>query len=263
VKAVAILCVRNEAAQIDASLQDLVAAGLDVVLVDHDSTDDTVRRAARLLNRGLLFIDRLPWKGEFSLADQLRRKHEIAAALHHDWIVHADADEWLAAPFPALTLRDAFNRVTAEGFTCVNFDEFVFVAGRADPATGNPRRRLRTYYFYEPHPQRLMRAWHRTARASNVDAAGHRLTGEDVRVYPRNFILRHYIGLSHAHLCAKYVGRRFSPAEIARGWHQNRLDLTPDHLHLKPSPFLRRLRSARSQSFDRSRPARTHFWEWT
>jgi hypothetical protein len=260
---VAIVCVRNEARHVEYCIGDLVRDGLDVVLIDHGSEDDTVSRATAFLNRGLLFIDALPWTEEFSLRAQLQRKREIAATLDHDWIVHIDADEWLVPPFPGLTMREALTRAAAESATCVNFDEFVFVPTSDSPgAAGDYRRAMCTYYFHEPEPRRLMRAWRRTAGLENVESGGHRLLGGSVRLYPRNFVLRHYIGLSHALVCQKYVGRPFDRDEIARGWHTNRIGLTPDQLRLKDSPYLRTLPHATSRVFDTSRPAPTHFWQW-
>jgi glycosyltransferase involved in cell wall biosynthesis len=38
---VAILCVRNEQVYITSALEAFLADGIDVILIDHDSTDDT------------------------------------------------------------------------------------------------------------------------------------------------------------------------------------------------------------------------------
>jgi hypothetical protein len=95
---------------------------------------------------------------------------------------------------------------------------------------------MTTYYFFELEPHRLMRAWRRDLMPGMDN--GHRLTSDRLKLYPQNFILRHYIALSHAQAVQKYVGRRFDPAELARGWHGNRLGIAESDLMLKPSRYL-------------------------
>jgi glycosyltransferase involved in cell wall biosynthesis len=262
-KSAALLCARNEALHIESCLRDLLREGLEVVLIDHQSEDDTVERARRFLGRGLLAIESMPWRGRFSLAAQLRRKREIAAALDHDWVLHVDADEGPCSPREGETLTQALARADAAGATCVNFDEFVFLPASGERFEGTDYRRLMLgYYFYEPSRPRLLRAWRRDAGLDNVSGGGHLLRGGPVRIFAESFPLRHYICLSEAHARAKYLGRRYSRIERWRGWHANRVGIDEAALRLRPSPALRRLPDPDSRDFDRSRPADRHFWEW-
>jgi glycosyltransferase involved in cell wall biosynthesis len=261
-RVVAIICTRNEELHIARCLDDLHAAGIETILIDNDSTDRTVLIAQNYLGKGLLFIKTLPWRGHFSLAEQIATKKEVIGRIEHDWVLYVDADEWLCPLQLGSTLADAINRVDSKGFNCINFDEMVFAPwpGEDFTAGGSYTRRMLTYYFFEPRPHRLMRAWRRDLRPAME--TGHRLFSSQLKLYPHNFVLRHYVALSRAHAIKKYVGRRFDPTEVARGWHFNRLTINADNLMLKPSSYLKRLERWDSTAFDKSAPATKHFWEW-
>jgi hypothetical protein len=118
------------------------------------------------------------------------------------------------------------------------------------------------YYFFAPkHPHRML-AWRRGLDVDNVEGAGHALSGSGIRLYQTDFIMRHYIALSLDHAIRKYISRRFDAEELARGWARNRVNIAPDQLALKPSPYLRQLDRWDTVDFDRSVPTARHFWEW-
>ena len=118
------------------------------------------------------------------------------------------------------------------------------------------------YYFFERSALRLMRAWKRSLGAFNLDHAGHRLSGEGIHIYPANHTLRHYIGLSEAHLRQKYLTRKFAPEAIAAGWHDNRIIINESNLVVPEEHDLFALPSPQSKAFNKSIPRKTHFWEW-
>jgi len=263
VRIAAIVCARDEAVHIGRCLDNLIADGIEVILIDHSSQDSTVEIARKYLGCGLLAIEKLPWLGHFSLRQQLMMKRAIIRGLDHDWVLHIDADEWFCAPDPDQSLVEAIRQVDREGFTCVNFEEMVFMPWPEDDFVGEDyTRRMTTYYFYEPSCMRLMRAWSRRIDADNVFSAGHKLRSDRLKIYPQSFINRHYIMLSYDHGRHKYGSRRFDEAELVDGWHCNRARINGNDLVLKPSLHLRRLSSWDSGNFDRSAPATRHFWEW-
>ena len=263
VRAVAIICARNEELRIRSALAGLIGEGLEVVLIDHDSTDGTVAIGREFLGRGLLGIERLPWRGRFSLVEQLEAKSQVIDQLDHDWIVHVDADEWLSAPEEGQTLLDGLSAADSAGYNCVNFSEFVFIPKPGEDASlVDYPRALTRYYFYEPENPFLLRAWKNGAGLENRQHAGHRLSGP-ARPYPRDFPMRHYICLSQAHAEEKYLTRRFDDSEVARGWHRDRLLATKESLRFPSDDFrLRTLPYWASKHFDRSCPVKSHFWEW-
>ncbi len=257
----AVIGTRNEELHIRRCLDRWIGAGCDVVLIDNDSHDRTVPIARHYLGRGLLGIERLPWRGCFSMKDLLVLKNRIMRELDHDWVIHADPDEWHCAPWPGMSLVDAIQRVDAAGFDCINFHEAVFVPwAHEDFTTVDYTRAMTTYYFFQPRYPHLVRAWRRDLDTDNLATGGH-LLGSGT-IYPIDFILRHYIALSVEHACAKYVGRPFDPSELAIGWHVNRARIQRAGLTLRPSPLLRRLQQWDSVDFDWSAPATRHFWDW-
>jgi hypothetical protein len=264
IRALAVLCFRNERAHIRRCLTDLISSGLDVAAMDHDSGDGSHEAAEEFLGHGLVRLERMPWAGHFSLSEQLRAKRRmIAGAAGYDWIVHVDADEKLCAPRPGQSLLDGIDEADADGANCINFHELVFVPlPGEDFLVEDYANRMRAYYFYQPRYPRLKRAWKRSADLDNSASGGHALAGANLRLHGTDFILRHYIALSEAHARAKYVGRTFAAEDISRGWHGNRLDIRADALCVKPSRVLKRLRHARDSDFDLGDPSKTHFWQW-
>jgi hypothetical protein len=245
------------------TLADLIGEGLDVVLIDHDSTDRTVAIARTFTGRGLLDIERLPWTGRFSLTEQLEAKWRVIERLAHDWIVHVDADEWLSAPAAGQTLLEGLQAADAAGYNCVNFNEFVFVPRHGDDLSGTDyRRRVTRYYLYQPYYPCLLRAWKNRAGLDNRACGGHLLSSH-ARRFPQDFPMRHYIFLSEAGAASKYLARAFDEREIAHGWHGDKVRATRETLRFPDDARMHILPDWTSKEFDLSHPLREHFWEWT
>ena len=262
ISAVAIVCARNESVHIRRCLRDLISDGIDVILIDHASSDDTVEKARIFLGRGLLSIERLEWTGAFSLDDQLDLKRRIIEQVPHNWVIHTDADEWLQSPEPDQSLLDGIRTADSAGANCVNFDEFVFV-----PSVGQSVEyewyswAMRSYYFFQSSYPQLMRAWKRDAGLVST-TGGHLVEGSSVRLHSVDFILRHYIVLSLVQARSKYLSRKFADAELARGWHRNRSIITADNLKLPSPEKLQQVSRPGAKDFSKANPMRTHFWEW-
>ncbi len=262
IRVAAIVCARNEAIHISRCLRDLIAQGMEVVLIDHESTDDTVKKARPFLGKGLIDIRTLAWKGEFDLTAQLAFKKQVVDSLDHNWIIHVDADEHLHAANEGEHLPSVMERAEKEGYNCLNFNEFVFAAGpEQDFYAEGYEKLMRTYYHFRPVHPRLMRAFKRETDLENVSSGGHRLAG-DRRLYPFDQVLRHYIMLSYAHGVNKYVGRVFARREVERGWHKNRLTISAQNLQLKPNAALLTLPTPDSRAFSIDLAVEHHFWEW-
>jgi glycosyltransferase involved in cell wall biosynthesis len=263
-RALAITCVRNEEAHIANLIGGLIRDGLDVTMIDHGSTDRTVKIASQFLGKGLLEMRLLPWTGTFSLSTQLEHKWALAERAPHDWIVHVDADEWLKSPREGQRLIDAIEEVDRAGYNCINFNEFVFVPlPGEDVSRKNYRFALKRYYFFQPVYPHLQRAWKKNAGLDNRDGAGHLVSG-DVRMCPEDFVMRHYIFLSEERARKKYVGRPFDRDEVIRGWHYDKIHATPENLSFprKGDPHFDVLSEPSSERYNITRPLKKHYWEW-
>jgi len=263
ISCVAVLCVHNEEAHIRRAIGDFVEQGIEVAVIDHGSTDRTAEICAGFLGKGLLSVESMPWTGEFDLTAQLQAKRELVDRLGHDWVIHADADEWMHTGVQGESLLDGIRRVSTLGYNAVNFEEFVFLPEPGDREQRmDCRRELLNYYFFAPRERRLMRAWRRQNAFDNEASGGHFLAGADLRLAPESFVLRHYIVLSQEHAIRKYASRVFAGRDLEKGWHDNRRNLVAERLRLPDPAVLERLRDWRSVEFDRSRPKALHFWDW-
>jgi glycosyltransferase involved in cell wall biosynthesis len=263
VSCAAVLCVRNEHLHIRRALTDFIDQGIDVVVIDHGSTDGTREICEELIGSGVLSIDHIKWEGVYDQTAQLKAKARVFENLRHDWIIHADADEWLQSSRKGESLLDGLDRINENGFNVVNFEEFVFLPYHGQQVDFDAYRKdILGYYLFAPHERRLMRAWKRSASLKNIDSGGHTLSGQEMKIAPESFILRHYIVLSHELAVQKYVRRTFSRRDLERGWHGNRLHLRAEDLELPPPDELKMLSRWDSKDFDRTEPRKIHYWGW-
>jgi len=259
----AILAVYNEEVHIRRCIRDLVADGIDVCVLDNGSTDSTTSITEEYLGKGVVAIRRTRRQGAFSLSAQLDMKRRIARGCDYDWIIHIDADERMESCAHHDSLRQGIEAADAAGCNCVNFRELVFVPlPGEDFYTSGYADRMCSYYLFEPWYPRLNRAWKRDAALDSSATGGHVLRGANVRMYSDDFILRHYIVLSEMHARRKYLCRRYSDADLKRGWHGNRRSISDANLCLQWRPEIKHLRSAQSRDYDLGDPLTGHFWEW-
>jgi hypothetical protein len=258
------MTLRNEAHYLRILLPILANQGIDVAIIDHDSTDGSWELYQFYWDNPVISIERLQYQGVYSQTEQLEAKQRVYQRIKHDWVIHHDADEILEDFRPGHTLRDAIEEAHGNGFNALNFDEFCFLPKPGDDFfnkdyhTGSLQ-----YYFFEPLKNRLNRAWRRNSPFNNVLSGGHNLLGEGVSFSPVNHILRHYIVLSYEHAKRKYLNRKFGQQDLIRGWHTNRLNFTEDNLVLPmKSKYLCELSAYDSKDFRRDIPSPTHYWSW-
>ncbi|MGH8501285.1 MAG: glycosyltransferase family 2 protein [Gammaproteobacteria bacterium] len=259
----AILCVRNEERHLDTTLTHLVSSDIQLAIIDHDSTDATSAIYAKY-RKHIVYEAKLRYTGAFSLTEQLAAKAEAMRNISSDWFIHQDADEILQSPRKNENLRDGILRSAREGFNVINFDEFVFIPGGIEDkfAYQDFYQEMLLYYFFEPKPRRLMRAWKNEPGTAQA-GGGHRLRVSDLSLCPENFILRHYICLSAEHMRSKYASRVYAKEDLDKGWHGKRLNIDFERISLPGNEQLKHLRYADDKMFDKSNPWRKHFWETT
>lgn len=261
---VALLTVRNEALYLERCIRHLHDQGVETCVIDNDSTDGSREIAERLLGCGVSQIETLPYEGYYDHFAQLRQQEKLAASIDADWFIRQDADEIREAPSDFETLAQGIFRANAEGFNAIDFAEFVFVPReKTVPTLFNYVEELRHYYYFQPRPLHRVNAWKKTsAPFCLTQFGGHRAEFEGRKVFPEQFILRHYIGLSLDHFRAKYSRRIYSKTEVEeRGWHGNRIAWQRGDLLLPDIRLLRKLESG-SRSFDKSRPYSEHLFRF-
>lgn len=241
---IAILASYNEQRFMRACLEHYKQQGVEVYLLDNQSTDRTVEIAREYLTENVVGIESIPRHGMYQWRKILLKKEEIGDRLKADWLMHADPDEIRIAPDPAMTLADAFDLVDREGYNAINFMEYTFLPTKESPDHDHPnfQQTMRWYYPFGPrHPHRL-NAWKKQGRTwpglrrigheivhnkrfltPSVDlhsSGGHIVKFPGIKPYPVDFTLKHYIVLSLDHAVQKYVKKKFDPKEIesSHGW---------------------------------------------
>ncbi len=258
---VALLSVRNEEQYMERCLRHLIQQGIDVYIIDNDSEDNTREIAEKFLGHGVMHIERFPYNGYFDHVGILQRKEGLSREIDADWFIHHDADEIREAPLPYKTLYEAIYDVDKQGYNVINFDEFVFTS--TDPEESFEGKdyvsEMGYYYFFEPGIMRRMNAWKKNRSVSIVESGGHSIESSNLRVFPVNFILRHYIYLSKAYAEKKYTERKFSEKEIEeRGWHGRRAVIKPGEVMVPSKEILKRCRN--DGIWDRSDPWKKHYF---
>jgi hypothetical protein len=244
VRVVAVLATYNEERFIAACLEHLIRLGVEIYLIDNDSTDRTVAIAERYWARGVIGIEILPRDDQYSWHPLLEHKERVAARLDADWFMHVDADEFrFPPPRMGRSLPVAFAEVERQGCNAVNFMEFTFVPTVESPHHDHPdfQKTMRWYYPFNPSPlPTQVKAWKRQEQPVELAwSAGHHVRFPGMRVYDISFPMRHYLFLSVEHAVHKYVERRYDPSEVASGWHRARSGLRPEMITLPLQSELR------------------------
>ncbi|MFT3783340.1 MAG: glycosyltransferase [Nibricoccus sp.] len=230
---IALMSAYNEGDIIYHAIGDLIANGLSVYLIDNHSTDNTVAEASRWLGKGLLKIERFPGdvsgysercSKEYVWREILRRKEELSGQLDAAWFLHVDADEFRESPWPGLTLGEAIWRVDQLGYNAINFDLYNFRPTDDAFVPGEDvRKHLTMYQPGELFDAVQIKAWKNPGvPAQLVNNGGHSIAIPQRRVFPLNFILRHYPIRGETHGRRKvYQDRlpRFAKEEVAINWH--------------------------------------------
>jgi glycosyltransferase involved in cell wall biosynthesis len=260
VHVVALVATYNEERFIAACLDHLLHQGVEVYVLDNDSTDATVSIAESNRSRGLLGIETMPRSDCYAWEPILRRKEALAGSIDADWFIHTDPDEFRLPARSHRTLREALDYVDRQGYNAVNFQEFTFVPTKDSPNHDHPhfQTTMQHYYPFLPRFPHRLNAWKRQPdRVDLHSSAGHCIRFSGLRMYPEAFPMRHYLFLSTAHAAEKYAHRTYARAEVQAGWHGWRAGFKPKNLVLPASSELRRYRS--DSELDASNPWTCHY----
>ena len=230
-----------------------------MAVIDNDSEDNL----QHLIEKNSDIIEcstTLDYNGKFDLVKQLETKENVAQKVHADWFIHLDVDELLYSNERNTTIQEALSKADALGYNAVNFDEFVFLPiQRFKRFNSNNYHTMNWYYFFEPKPNRLIRAFKKGLK-TQVKSGGHNVDGE-LRLYEENMIMRHYMFENRKHAKTKYRDRFYSQQDLENRFHGNRRILQNRQLYL---PSKAKLLYCQKQDWqlDKSHPQNKHFWQW-
>lgn len=258
-KVTAIVAIRNGAFYFPRLCQHARKNGLTLAVIDNDSEDNLqtlIKQNSDVVESSIM----LEYEGKFDLVKQLHAKENLARSLTADWVIHLDVDELLYSDTESEPLQASLSRVHDAGFNAVNFDEFVFLPiQRLKQFNPNNYHTMNWYYFFEPKPNRLIRAFHKSLK-TDVASGGHNIEG-DLMLYPNNMIMRHYMFESRKHAQVKYRHRLYSNQDLSKKFHGNRILLQDKELYLPAKKHLSRTAKG-DWALDKSQPKIKHFWEW-
>jgi hypothetical protein len=235
-RALAVMPAYNEGDVIGPAIGALISEGVDVYLLDHRSTDDTVAAATPWLGRGLVRIERFPDEsgpgfdernGDVMVwRDILRRVEQVTGEVAADWYLFVNADEFRESPWPGVTLCDGLREADELGYSAVNFELVNFRPTPQDAFVAGTDVRAALRFYEAPGPYDLLqvKAWKAQA-GGPVNLAhhgGHDVLFDGKRVFPVPFVLRHYPIRSAEHGRRKVIAERlgrFAAEERAGGWH--------------------------------------------
>lgn len=260
-KIVALLGVRNEEKYIELCLKHLIANGIEVVLIDNESTDQTVEKAKQFLGQGLIGIETFPYMGFYDWIGMLTVKQNLAASMRADWYIHHDADEIRHASPRFSSLREGIKFVDEAGYSAIDFNEFVFIPKDDEVSDDGCDyvAALECYYYFQPRENHRVNAWKNCGEVDLVSSGGHAAEFADRRIYPEKFILRHYIFLSYQHARQKYGSRTYSQYEVEElGWHGWRSKTEAKGFVAVSESALRKFVSC--AEFDTSSPVEEHLF---
>ncbi|MCF6238698.1 MAG: glycosyltransferase, partial [Candidatus Marinimicrobia bacterium] len=235
----AIIAAYNEGDVIYHVIRDLVEQDIQVVFIDHHSTDNTVSEVKRWLGKGVIRIESFPEDAGMEIPEDvyswryiLRRKQDIAAEMGPGWYIHTDADEFRESPWLNLNLRRGIEKVQAEGYNAINFKIFDFKPTDNSFTAGTDVRESLSRYDLDIHAYNTVqiKCWQNFGQPVNLwESGGHDVSFDGRKIYPIPFILRHYAIRSDAHGMQKVFQdrkARFDEHERAAKWHNQYDDVT-------------------------------------
>jgi hypothetical protein len=226
-RALAVVTAYNEADVLGSTIEYLLDDGVDVHVVDNWSDDGTWELTQRYLDRPGFTAERHPEAPSttYDWVSLLVRVEQIAAETTADWCIHHDADERRRSPWPGVSLREGLWRVQHAGFDAVDHTVVDFRPVDDTFRPGDDCEVALRHFELGRRPGHFqqVKAWRRTGRRVMLaETGGHSATFAGRRVFPYNFLLKHYPIRSQAHGEQKVLRERiarWNPDERAMGWH--------------------------------------------
>jgi glycosyltransferase involved in cell wall biosynthesis len=217
---IALMAVHNESDMLAETLSHTISQGLDVIVLDNGSTDDSADIARSYLDRGVLTV-RTVITDTYCWAYLLDTLCEWGWEFSADWCALVDADTLLEAPEPTVSLRTAIEQQAARGFNVVRFNNFEFWPTDLDsPSSASVRQRL-TYYTFNDNRQE--KCWLHKAGVGISREGGHVVdfpSDMEKRLSPDLFTMRHYKFRSYEQGVRKVFNERLPRFRgEPSGWH--------------------------------------------
>jgi len=186
------ISVFNEEDIIKEVIENMISNGIELVVLDNGSSDNSYKICESFLGNGILELYRYS-SDTYRMEFVLNMLYDLAIKQSPDWIILADADEILESGITNKNLKDAIEQVDSEGYNLIQFNRFDFFMTDDDNGSVKPiKDKLRYYSYLGDH---LYRSWKFVPGIRAGVTAGHYPIfpeNHPYKIYPKKFNLRHY-----------------------------------------------------------------------
>lgn len=243
IRTCAIMSSFNEADIIEESINKLINQGVDVYLIDNGSTDSSIEKAKKYLNKGLIEINSSIFyengKEVYDWTKLLGLKQDIAKNLDYDWFIHVDADEIRYSPWRKYNLSEGISIADGMGYNLINFKLFNFHLTLNSQNNKYIEKSMQYYSKGEDFNRMQVKAWKKDSEIDLIRMAGHIAIVKEPKIFPIRFIHKHYpirsIEQGTRKILKERLGR-YSQADKAKGWH-----IHYDHMNVDKEELINKI----------------------
>jgi len=155
-KIIGMLSVYNDSDIIKELIEYYISQGLNLVIVDNDSTDNTVEICNEFVGSGVNKIISFPSK-LWDLYNSQKIQYDLALLQNPDWVIKIDSDEFFESGKNNFSLKEVIVEVNNLGYNLIQFDWFNFFLTDNDNYSGKSVKERLPYYSWAS--DFLYRAW--------------------------------------------------------------------------------------------------------
>jgi len=191
-KIIGMMTVYNDEDFISEVLENAISQGIELVVLDDNSTDKTFEICKKFEGSGVLDVYQHK-SNSWNEEENRRIIYDLAIKHNPDWLILYGSDELLESWNNEVTLKDAISQVDREGYNLIQFNWFnFFLTSNDNDQSKSIKEKLKYYSWASDY---LYRSW------KNIPGVGLQARGGHVpifpqgityKIYPRKFVLRHY-----------------------------------------------------------------------
>ena len=235
-KACGILFCYNEEQILSETIQHYLKQGIDLVVIDNESTDSSreivsqFRQKAELYSGKIQDVVNIQTKGyEWRKILQFACEYMHQNLSNYEWIMLIDADAIYHSPVKGMSLLEFLGFMKKKGYNVIHGKVFEFYpTEKDDPSVSSPIRRLKYYRVIDEWSQQKIFQYHPSLNF--YESWGHTCFRENQHLSPIDFWYHHYPWVSYEHGIKKIFKER-KPRYVER---KKRLDIHWHYLGMLP-----------------------------
>lgn len=192
-KIIGMIPVYNEDDIIEEVINHYLNQGIELVILDNGSTDNTFEICKKYEGKGVIKLLQFE-TDSFKVSLIKEMLYHMAIEQSPDWIVLSDADEFLEPTEQNKTLQSVILEVDKAGYNLIQFDKFEFFMTEKDTSDVVDGIKNKMQY-YSNVGDYVYRAWKYFPGIRIGDTAGHfPIYPEEYqyKIFDKKFVLRHF-----------------------------------------------------------------------